>query len=358
MDSKDKKERSWYKRYLYTLAISSAVGLLFGLLWYANDTKATFKVIFVPVIIGDCIGLANITTFAFLGRRLGDIKNPILRFVVVCLAMILATAIGNEISMMIVNRFFFHQMYVPFSDGGQLIGNCGIGLLIGISIYLKEAKQAENELKLSQQEIKIMELHQLKTKAELETLQSKINPHFLYNSLNSIAGLIHEDAGKAEQMTINLSKLFRYSINTQGNNYSSVKEELEMVRTYLDIEKVRFGDKLNFEINADAESANFLIPRFLIQPLVENAIKHGTSKQTGQGIIQIDVVKNASQLEIRVHDNGAAFPSDLVSGYGLQSTHEKLNLLFPDAHEVQILNGKEKQVKIILKKLMSHEPIL
>ena len=220
-----------------------------------------------------------------------------------------------------------------------------------LSLIITKAKN----LVLRKKESEITRLKDLKLKAELASLQAKINPHFLYNSLNSIASLAHEDANKVEHMAISLSKFYRQSINPNDNSYSTIKEEMEMVKSYLDIEKIRFGDKLEFSINIDADE-NYLIPRFLIQPLVENAIKHGISKITTKGIISINIQEKNKELEISVHDNGPDFPTDLMTGYGIQSTHEKLNLLFPDAHEVQIINGENKQVKIILKKLIKDEP--
>ena len=360
MNSTDhvKAPYKWGKQYLVSIFAASTTGLIIGFVSYMNDPDKDPENITVPVIVANSIALFNLTGFFIFNRYIDRIKNSAARFFAAFMLILTASTIGSEFSFFICHAFIYHNEYHPFKNPVMLTFNCLIGLIFGFSFYAQAIKEEQNALTLAQKDLKIMELNQLKTKAELETLQSKINPHFLYNALNSISGLIHEDANKAEQMTINLSKLFRYSINTQGNNYSSIKEELEMVKTYLDIEKVRFGDKLDFKIDASPDSTEYLIPRFLIQPLVENAIKHGTSKLIRQGILQIRVVKNINQVEISVQDNGAAFPSDLVSGYGLQSTHEKLNLLFPGTHEVQILNGKEKQVKIILKQPIIHEPAI
>ena len=127
-------------------------------------------------------------------------------------------------------------------------------------------------------ETKLIHLRELKSKAELNALHSKINPHFLYNSLNSIAGLAHTDAGKTEHMALSLSKLFRYSINKEKSDWTSFKEELEMVKIYLDVEKVRFDERLSYSIEIDPELEIQKVPRFVIQPLVENAVKPGISK--------------------------------------------------------------------------------
>lgn len=356
-------KQEWVKRYLYyTFIISSTIAVFNGFVWYIYTKEVSIVEFVLPLMMSGSVGFSCVLIFSFCGKYIDQINNSIIKFFAVCGLILAASVLANEFSSFFENQFFFHKEYTLFMYLNQLIWTCIISLIIGISIYLREVrevKKAEAAQKITQQEIKIMELNQLKVKAELETLQSKINPHFLYNSLNSIARLVRVDVDKAEQMILNLSKLFRYSINTQGNNYSSVKEEIEMVKTYLDIEKVRFGDKLNFKINVAPRTENYLIPRFLVQPLVENAVKHGTSKLTAEGILSVNIVKNSDQLEINIQDNGPAFPDGMVSlGYGLQSTYEKLNLLFPNAHEVQILNGKEKQIKIILKKLDIEDPNL
>lgn len=223
-------------------------------------------------------------------------------------------------------------------------------LFIGIPLFIRQARRYELQLELQDKEINLQKAKQLLAQAELETLQAKINPHFLYNSLNSIAGLIHDEPDKAEKMVIALSDLFRYSLNTQGKAYTTVAEEIEMVNTYLEIEKTRFDEQLQYTINIDEESKTYLIPRFLIQPLIENAIKHGTSKKE-KGIMELTVAKNATGLSITVKDNGPQFPLQLQNGYGVKSVLEKLELLFPNAHEFSFTNEPEKYISIEIHQL-------
>ena len=226
----------------------------------------------------------------------------------------------------------------------EILWNNIFGLIIGVPIFISQSRKRDIEIMLKE---KINHLQQVQTKSQLELLQSKINPHFLYNSLNSIASLAHESPEKVEKMAIGLSKLFRYSISNSSNNLSSIREEIDIVKTYLDIEKIRFEDKLNFSIQLNVDE-NILIPRFLLQPLVENAIKHGVSKITKPGEINVIINKAEQALEIFIQDNGPEFSNQLMSGYGLQSTTEKLNLLYPDNYELNLMNQPRKQVKIVL----------
>ncbi len=205
----------------------------------------------------------------------------------------------------------------------------------------------EKENKIAN-EVMLANLRELKTKAELNALHSKINPHFLYNSLNSIAGLAQTDANKTEHMALSLSKLFRYSINKDQSDWSTLEEEMEMVKIYLDIEKMRFDDRLEYSINLPTEIKDIRIPRFLIQPLAENAIKHGISKLVGKAEIKVAVKKVEDHFEISVHDNGPVFPDELDTGFGLQSIYDKLEILYPDRFELHFINSPEKQILIKL----------
>ncbi len=204
--------------------------------------------------------------------------------------------------------------------------------------------------------MEVSRLRELKTKAELEALHSKINPHFLYNALNSIADLSITDGKKARKMTIALADLFRFSINYSENNYSSVKEEVEMAEGYLQIEKIRFEDKLNYSIDVEDELNYYLVPRFILQPIVENAVKHGL-KATGQMTqIILEIKKKEDGLVMVIADTGPAFPNEVNPGYGVKSVFDKLDLLFPDAYELHFTNEPRKQVSVFIKKLMKNEP--
>src|SRR5207253_9320529 len=133
---------------------------------------------------------------------------------------------------------------------------------------------------------------------------------FLYNALNSIADLSITDGKKARKMTIALADLFRFSINYTNNNYSTVKDEVEMAEAYLQIEKIRFEDKLNYSIEVDEELNYYLLPRFILQPIVENAVKHGL-KATGRLIrIILEIKSDDNGFLIIVADTGPQFPEE------------------------------------------------
>lgn len=216
--------------------------------------------------------------------------------------------------------------------------------------------ELDRKRKMNEKELELSRLRELKTKAELDALHSKVNPHFLYNALNSIADLSITDGKKARKMTVALADLFRYSINYSNNNYTTVKEEAEMAEVYLLIEKIRFEDKLNYTIKVDQDLNHYLVPRFLLQPIVENAVKHGL-KATGQMTeINLEITKNNGGIMMNVVDTGPAFPAELNPGYGVKSVFDKLDLLFPGQYEILFNNVPRKQVSIHIHKLMKNEP--
>ena len=214
------------------------------------------------------------------------------------------------------------------------------------AFYIFMSKKSENIIRKKDLELaRVSELHK---QAELQWLRAKINPHFLYNSLNSIASLASTDTRKTEQMALALSDFFKYSINREQKQMNSLSEELSAIQTYLEIEKVRFGDRLNFTIDCPEELLDIQIPQLLIQPLVENAIKHGLSQITENGEINITVSRENSYLNIRVYDNGPAFPEGPLTGFGIQNTQERIALLYGTKATINWQNGEKKFIEIRL----------
>ncbi|GEL12359.1 Histidine kinase [Flavobacterium glycines] len=242
----------------------------------------------------------------------------------------------------IINGFRDERDFHPLSQMFLFIMTIAtLRALIGYFIFKERNLIIENENKLTN-------LKELKVKAELKSLQSQINPHFLYNSLNSIASLAPIDAEKTQKMAHSLSDLFKYSINRKDKKTSTVHDEVEMVKTYLNIEKIRFGERLQFTVQVDSALENHEIPLFLIQPLVENAVKHGISKNEGVGKIDLKISKVQNEISISVSDNGPDFPEGLVSGHGLQTVFDLLRLTYGDKTSLNWTNTPEKMIIITI----------
>ncbi len=270
------------------------------------------------------------------------IKVPVL-FLLAIAGTLAATTVSFY-----VFSFFSHQYYNVGMLLNQAITNFSVCIIISALVLLYESQRISYINHFQKKEIEILQMKQLKVKEELETLQSKINPHFLYNSLNTIAGLVYTDAVLAEELTLKLSKLFRYSINYSEQHFTTLAEELEMLHVYLSIEKIRLGAKLQFELNADEKLLPGYFPRFLLQPLVENALKHGLSTQAEPGFIKLCIQREThNTTRVELFDSGQAFPQHITGGSGFFNTKEKLELLFPKNYQFQLLNMPNKHIRII-----------
>jgi two-component system LytT family sensor kinase len=233
----------------------------------------------------------------------------------------------------------FLEVYLPVFIV-IVIMSIGRGLLIYLN-HFSDSLVKEKDVELSR-------LKEINAQAETRLLQSQINPHFLYNSLNSIASLAPIDAQRTQKMAHSLSDLFKYSINRKDKKTNTILDEVNMVKTYLDIEKIRFGDRLQFTVDVDENLENHEIPLFLIQPLVENAVKHGISKNEGQGNIALKISKEQNEIIISVSDNGPDFPDGLLSGHGLQTVFDLLRLTYGDKAALNWTNAPKKMIIITI----------
>jgi len=235
--------------------------------------------------------------------------------------------------------YFFVELIFPhlsINIDTLLYNNSILALFFGTVIALiisGRIKIKEMANQLARKEINEERLKTLKAKAETEALKAKINPHFLFNTLNSIASLIDIDPQKAEEMVLKLSALFQSILEYSSITFIPIEKELHLVKLYLEIEKVRFEDRLNYQINCLDNIKNVMIPSLIIQPLVENAVKHGIANLLSQGKISINCMKiNRSDILIQIKDNGNKSIKDQIQkgkGFGIKSVQEKLKLLYP-----------------------------
>jgi two-component system LytT family sensor kinase len=176
-------------------------------------------------------------------------------------------------------------------------------------------------------------LQQQVTEAELRALRAQINPHFLFNSLNTIANLIATDPPRAEVMTLRLARVFRYVLANSSRQMVSVREEMEFLRTYLDIEEARFGSRLLVEFNVSPEVALSSVPSLILQPVVENALRHGLGPRPGPGKLKISATCEGDLLCLAVEDDGVgpgARNDDAPGGVGLRNIVQRLTALYRD----------------------------
>mgnify|MGYP006278481905 CR=1 FL=1 len=191
-------------------------------------------------------------------------------------------------------------------------------------------------------ELKTYQLETQLAKAQLQVLKMQLQPHFLFNTLNSISALVHRDVELADTMITKLSDLLRITLDSTEEQLILLEQEISFLRNYLDIEKIRFQDRLQVEFDIDPQTRNLLVPSLILQPLVENAIKYGVAPYSKLGQISIRSALNNGFLELNVCDNGTGLPKNeddiLNRGIGLRNTKERLEQLFGPHHKFELIN--------------------
>lgn len=336
--------------WLIIFCISSAMSPMSGGFFYLFNRFGLPGVILAQLFSATVCTLIifNVIRLIIEHKKLKKLSFIQHKLVVLIALIILTVAINLPLNYVLYN---YETKYLGFAAMSGIYLSGATGIVYSVISYL----DLERKRKIDEKELELSRLRELKSKAELDALHSKVNPHFLYNALNSIADLSITDGKKARKMTIALADLFRYSINYSNNNYSTVKDEVEMTDSYLQIEKIRFEDQLNYTLEVEQDLNHYLVPRFILQPLVENAVKHGLKANGKMTTINLQVKKNGMGLVMNVADNGPAFPDELVPGYGVKSVYDKLDLLFHGNYEMYFSNAPVKQVSLFINKLIKDE---
>jgi len=192
------------------------------------------------------------------------------------------------------------------------------------------------------QQLQSARLRQDLVEAQLRALQGQLKPHFLFNALNSVVAMIDRDPAGAQRMVIQLSDLLRATLKTGEQQHIPLSQELEFTKLYVAIEQVRFSDRLQVDWRIDVDPAR-LVPAFVLQPLVENAIVHGIARKTGPGRVVIEVAQDPRGLMVRVSDDGEGVRSERIStgsgGVGLTNLRARLQRLYGPAGELELAPG-------------------
>ena len=198
--------------------------------------------------------------------------------------------------------------------------------VVGLShavLYYRESR--DRALRASQLETRLVE-------AQLKTLQQQLHPHFLFNTLHAISALMHRDVEAADRTLMRLSDLLRLTLETLGQQEITLKAELEFLSKYLQIEQTRFADRLKVRFDVQPETLDTLVPNLILQPLVENAIKHGVARKAGPGHVDISARREGDKLLMQVRDDGVGLSEDaltaLQKGIGVSTTRARLQHLF------------------------------
>ncbi len=189
-----------------------------------------------------------------------------------------------------------------------------------------------------ERELRAVDLEKSLAEARLKSLQMQLNPHFLFNTLHAISALMHKDVDAADRMVAQLSDLLRRALDSGDEQEVSLRREIDFLERYVAIEKTRFGKRLAVEMNIAPETREALVPNLLLQPLVENAIRHGIEPQRREGKIDIESRREGDELIIEVRDNGGGLPAQWTENIGLSNTRSRLGQLYHANHRFDLRN--------------------
>jgi two-component system LytT family sensor kinase len=273
------------------------------------------------------------------------------RFQIDWVVILLAAPIGLEIISQALGSHFKGLLFYHAAPTAWLLVLVVVATVLCVAIPIKIWNSARIEHRLQEQEKLLMA-------ARLAALASQINPHFLFNTLTSISSLIRSQPETARMLIVKLSGLLRRLLRSQ-EHFVTLREELEAIDEYLDIEAVRFGPKLRIEKFIDPDSLDLVVPSMLLQPLVENSIKHGLSPKIGEGRITIRSSRHAGDVLIDVIDNGIGVSPGHVDraqtgGIGLRNVNERLRVIYGANYQLQLdsVPGEGTCARIVIPELI------
>ena len=264
--------------------------------------------------------------------RKGDLRLP--AFSIICVLMIaLAELLRSSLAAVFPNNGVFALQEHWEDRSGWLTVAVYLTTLFATALPIKIWNSSRNEKKLEQQQLHL-------NQARLAALSRQINPHFLFNTLNSVASLIRVDPEQARQVVYKLSKILRRLLRQQ-ENLTTLADELSFIDDYLAIEMVRFGDKLRFVREIEPETLDLLVPSMLLQPIVENSIRHGLSSKVEGGTIRVRSRLSEGRLHITVEDDGVGIPEEKLAnlferGIGVSNVNERLQVLYGDDYKMWV----------------------
>lgn len=281
----------------------------------------------INLLFAQFIGL-SIFCFVKIALFLGEKTSPFFKYLLLALGILIGVLLGliigslvtdyNGIEFILANTAFTLEIFIFSLAAGVIVSNFFISRRNLIDAH--NTAQEEKILRLAREKEALQ--------AKLKVLQAQIEPHFLFNTLSNIHSLMQTDLETAEKMLLNLTAFLRVTLARSRKTKITLGEEMEIIRTYLEIQQIRMGKRLQFHFNVEKQVCDFPIPPMLIQPLVENSIQHGLESKVEGGEISIKAFKQENHMIIQVTDNGCGFTDYHSNGIGLSNIKNRLQLFF------------------------------
>jgi signal transduction histidine kinase len=339
MTIKNVLQRRWIK-WLLWFGFWTLIGLSFAFQFYISSAKAGLEVTWrqaVSYALGDWYVFAVLSIpVVWLARRFDFESGNRARSLAVHLPASLVFSLAYMVLRAWVGRW---QSEASFAEAFQplLVKTWHFNLLI-YWVIVAVSFAFDYYRKYRERELRTMELEKQLAQAKLQALQMQLNPHFLFNTLHSISSLMHQDVEAADGMITRLSDLLRTALDSSDTQEVTLRQELEFLQRYLEIEQTRFGRRLTVKTDVAPDTLDARVPNLILQPLVENAIRHGIEPHAKPGRVELRSQREAGTLVLEVCDNGAGLRKDEPAGerVGLSNTRARLRTLYGDAHGFEL----------------------
>ena len=288
-------------------------------------------------IYSQCIGFSVMIVGATIFFRL---KNSFKRWVIMCFSLPASVALGMTLAFALSGEGGWRSEYVI----PTMVLGLFFGLIGSITFLLYERIEAE----IKHRKLLKSESEKREIEAHLKLLQAQIEPHFLFNTLANVSSLIDRDPSLAKKLLERLNDWLRVALARARSNDTTLGDELDMLENYLQILKIRFGERLHWNIEVDEVDRLRSFPPMLLQPLVENAVRHGIEPKIGGGVIDIRANSNGTSLCIEVSDSGVGLIGNEAGGTGLANVRERLTTLFGKAGKLVLINRAGGGVSALL----------
>jgi two-component system LytT family sensor kinase len=260
-----------------------------------------------------------------------------------CIAL-LCIAIMEALSTQLQSQLISAATTRPRATPGRVVlfQTFGSWLVIGLVTYAAVAAVAsalDYHRRLRDEAVRVAQLQRDLSDAQVQAIKMLVQPHFLFNTLHAVNVLIEKEPAAATRMVTRLGDLLRHTLSRAAVTEVPLRTELDVLRLYLEIEQTRFRDRLTVRIDAPAETLDGLVPDLILQPLAENAIRHGIQSDTGAGTVEVKVFREAGSLVIEVRDSGRGPGDEVTDRVGLTTVRGRLARLYADAHEFSLVAG-------------------
>lgn len=322
----------------YTVVFNTIIAIFLTSVKFGDGLVKNF-------IFSQCIGI-SICSCILIGLYLVKPKRHLIELFVIITAMIVGSVIGALLGSIATG---IHPSI--FLQYGFAIRPVILGLLFGSIIsyfFISRERISATEAIIQEEKIRRLSIEKKIAENNLRLLQAQIEPHFLFNTLSNIMSLLETDLEKAKSMLVDLIHYLRTSLSKTRNKTTTIDQEMEMIRAYLNIFKIRMGDRLRYNIDIPDTIKDFPFPPMLVQPLVENAIKHGLEPKIEGGELSIRGKEKGDILQLEITDTGMGFHGGEDIGVGLSNVRERLQSLYGNKGHLILEENRPSGLKAII----------